>query len=89
MDSHVGNPVEVPFDSVGDTLKLTLWSELPRPELRLFAALGSLEVPVDRYYPRTWHIAGPARDVAIRRLHALGVRLVPNAGRGGNREHHY
>ena len=76
MDSLAANPVEVLVESVGDTLKLTLWSELPRPELRLFAALGSLEVPADRYYPRTWRIAGPARDVAIQRLHALGVRLV-------------
>lgn len=83
MDALAGNPVEAASESMAETLKLTLWSELPRPELRLFAALGSLEVPADRYYPRIWRISGPAREVAVQRLHALGVRLVSQGAQRG------
>jgi hypothetical protein len=50
-----------------------LKSELPQAEQRLFAALGHLAVPEDKYYPRTWKFHREHAVEIKRRLATLGV----------------
>jgi hypothetical protein len=48
-------------------------SELPQAEQRLFATLGQLNVPEDKYYPRTWKFHQEHAVEIKRRLAILGV----------------
>jgi hypothetical protein len=57
------------------TFQVTLRSEIPRAEQRLFAALGELAFPEDRYYPRIWTFPIEHADHVSQRLVALGVDL--------------
>jgi hypothetical protein len=57
------------------TFQVTLRSEIPRSEQRLFAALGELRFPDDRYYPRTWTFPNEHADQVSQRLAALRVEL--------------
>jgi hypothetical protein len=75
LDALAGNPVLVENDTRGDEFVIVLGSEVPRPERRLFAALGTLTVPVDKYYPRTWRFPRKYTGEISSRLSALGVRL--------------
>lgn len=75
LDLLAENPVEVSIESGVGEVRLTLWSELPRPELRLFGALGALKTPLEQYYPRRWCFAARHEENVRRRLRALGVRL--------------
>ncbi len=76
LDAAVGNPVLVGNETRGDEFAIVLGSEVPRPEKRFFAALGTLSVPPDRYYPRTWRFPRKYAGEIEGRLTALGVRLV-------------
>lgn len=74
LDVLAGKAVGVEEDIRHEQFSIILRSELPKPERRFFAALGSLTVAEDSYYPRTWQF--PSRYAAeIRsRLVALGIR---------------
>jgi hypothetical protein len=75
LDALAGNPVVVEHDTRGDEFDIVLGSEVPRPERRFFAALGTLSVPPDKYYPRTWRFPRKYAGEIRNRLSALGVRL--------------
>lgn len=55
--------------------QVTLQSEVPRAEQRLFAALGELTFPDEKYYPRTWTFPIEHADRVLQRLAALRVEL--------------
>lgn len=55
IDALNNNPIKVAIEKNSDSFCVTIQSELPRAENRLFAALGMLTVPEDKYYPRIWH----------------------------------
>jgi hypothetical protein len=75
LDALAGNPVLVEYD-MGDTdFVLALASEIPGPEQRLFAALGQVSFPPEKYYPRTWRFPRQYASEINRRLTSLGVRL--------------
>lgn len=76
LDARAGRPVEIRVGSKDESLSVTLHNELPRSEQRLFGALGSLEVPDEGYYPRTWWFAEYYRDLILSRLQTLRVRIV-------------
>ena len=50
-----------------------LKSVLPQAEQRLFAALGHLSVPEDKYYPQTWTFHQEHAVEIKKRLATLGV----------------
>ena len=52
---------------------LILKSELPQSEQRMLAALGSLTVSTDGYYPRTWSVSQEHVVDVKKRLALLGV----------------
>jgi hypothetical protein len=81
LDARAGKPVEVLLGAKGGSMSVTLRSELPRSEQRLFGSLGNLEVPGDDYYPRTWWFADRYRGIVLSRLEALRVRLVGSGTR--------
>jgi hypothetical protein len=75
LDAIAGKSVTVDETELNGELVIVLKSELPKPELRLFAALGRLTVPEDGYYPRTWRFPiGYAPEVRSR-LAALGIQI--------------
>lgn len=76
LDAESENPVEVGWIQDGGTLRVTLWSELPRSEQRLFAALGTLDEGAEGYYPRLWRFEREHAALVGQRLDALGVQLV-------------
>jgi hypothetical protein len=81
LDTRASKSVEVHIRTDNDRLALTLRSELPRSELRLFAAIGTLEIGEESYYPRTWWFAERYRDMVLRRLHALRITIVETTTR--------
>ena len=54
LDQLAERPVTVEEISARSETTVVLRSELPQAEQRLFAALGRLVVPEDKYYPRNW-----------------------------------
>lgn len=54
LDALAKNPVTVEYETSSDEISVVLRSEIPRPEQRLFAALGQLSFPDEKYYPRIW-----------------------------------
>jgi hypothetical protein len=80
LDRLAHKSVAVEVQDRGDTVTLVLKSELPRPERRLFAALGTLTVLDGSYYPRMWHFPKEYGAEIGERLSALGVRLFARAG---------
>lgn len=83
LDDRAGNPVSAKVMRQADSLMLTLWSEVPRAEQRLFAALGDLqERDDDRYYPRAWRFDLSHADFVEVRLRALGIALKSESRRG-------
>lgn len=76
LDLAAGNPVRARFRSVGPYTEWLLNSELPRPEQRVFAALGTLTVPTDyRRFERRWTIKRN-QDLADQMLRGLGVQRI-------------
>jgi hypothetical protein len=76
LDLRAGKPVDVQIGAKKGSLSVTLRSELPRSEQRLFGALGVLEVPEEDYYPRTWWFPECYRDIVQSKLQALRVKIV-------------
>lgn len=74
VDAMARMPVTVAIKT-SSTFQVTLRSEIPRVEQRLFAALGELSFPDDRYYPRTWTFPLEHADHVSQRLTALRVEL--------------
>lgn len=79
LDAVAGNPVTVKRKRVRDGVLWIFTSELPRPEQRLLAALGTLEVPVERVYERRWTIRR-GEEVALKRLQRLGIEVLDQGG---------
>jgi hypothetical protein len=76
LDARAGKAVSVRWEERGGETRVTLWSELPRSEQRLFAALGTLlPNPDDTYYPRVW-VFSAHRELVLERLRRLEVQLV-------------
>lgn len=73
LDVHAGNPVIVKHWPA--RYEFELWSELPVAELRLFAALGQLVIPSERYYPRIWKFKAEHQDLITEMLHRLRIEL--------------
>ncbi|MBS1984404.1 MAG: hypothetical protein JST16_09535 [Bdellovibrionales bacterium] len=80
-DLMAERPVTVEEQEREDSVAFVLKSELPRAERRLFAALGTLTVPEERYYPRTWRFPKEYGAELRGRFSGLGVRLFARAGR--------
>jgi len=75
LDSEAGNPVKAHCSVGGRNLtEVVLTSELPRPEQRVFAALGTLEIPVDRPFERRWSFR-QSKDLALNLLRSLGIEV--------------
>lgn len=74
VDAIARMPVTVSLKRT-DRFQVTLQSEVPRAEQRLFAALGELTFPDERYYPRTWTFPIEHADHVLQRLAALRVDL--------------
>ena len=81
LDLLADKPVAVEERDRGESVDFVLKSELPRPERRFFAALGTLTVSEEGYYPRTWHFPKQYGAEVRSRLSALGIRLFARAGR--------
>jgi hypothetical protein len=77
LDRLAGNPVAVRERSYSDAFQMELFSEVPVPEQRLFAAFGRLETG-DRYYPRLWTFDNRYRSVVVGALDGLGIHLTDN-----------
>jgi hypothetical protein len=80
LDAIAGNPVLVDAELSAKEFVVVLASEVPGPERRLFAALGTLSVPPEKYYPRTWRFPVQFAAEIRNRLSALEVRLVSKGG---------
>jgi hypothetical protein len=74
LDALSGNPTRVSWHENRDGVVVSLWSGIPRPEQRLFAALGCPELS-ERSYPRRWHFARGDTPVVRARLEALAVTI--------------
>lgn len=75
LDSEAGNRVQARCTKVGtDLTEVLLTSELPRPEQRVLAALGTLEIPVDRPFERRWSFRR-GQDLALNLMRSLGIDI--------------
>jgi hypothetical protein len=83
LDALAGNPVLVEVEQTSKGLVVILGSEVPRPERRLFAALGTLSVPPEKYYPRTWLFPTEYAAQITHRLSELEVSLVRAGAKAG------
>jgi len=81
LDTAAGKPVEVRLGTKGGSLSVTLRSELPRSERRMFGSMGVLEVPESDYYPRTWWFEDRYREPVLSRLQSLRVRILDSSSR--------
>ncbi len=81
LDALAKNPVTVDYDIAGEEISVVLRSEIPGPEQRLFAALGQLSFPDEKYYPRNWRFPRHYGAEIHARLTSLCVQLVkkPNS----------
>jgi hypothetical protein len=73
LDQLAEKPVTVEEISARSEATFVLRSELPQAEQRLFAALGQLAVPEDKYYPRNWTFHQEHTVEIKGRLAKLGV----------------
>ena len=73
LDQLAEKPVTVEEIPGRNETTFVLKSELPQAEQRLFAALGQLLVPEDKYYPRNWTFQTAHVIEIKRRLTKLGV----------------
>lgn len=78
LDALAGNQVETSLSA--KEFVVVLGSEIPWPERRFFVALGTLRVPADKYYPRTWHFPVAYAPEVKRRLGELKVQVLTNNG---------
>jgi hypothetical protein len=73
LDQLAEKPVTVEEIPGRNETTFVLKSELPQAEQRLFAALGQLLVPEDKYYPRNWTFQTEHAIEIKRRLTKLGI----------------
>lgn len=73
LDQLAEKPVTVEEIPARKETTFVLRSELPQAEQRLFAALGRLVVPEDKYYPRNWTFHQEHAVEIKGRLTKLGV----------------
>ena len=76
LDALAANPVRVETALTSNEFVVVLGSEIPRQERRFFAALGTLSVPIDKYYPRTWRFPVVYIAEVKKRLLELDVQFV-------------
>ncbi len=84
LDSEAENPVQARlsvFES--SSIRVVMSSELPRPEKRVLASLGTLDIPVERRWERKWSFRRGG-ELALSLIRALGVEVV-NTSREGRR----
>ncbi|HYG67423.1 MAG TPA: hypothetical protein VD838_07175, partial [Anaeromyxobacteraceae bacterium] len=74
-DALAQNPTRVQWKKGRDDVTVTLWSEMPRSEQRLFGALGCLAVTAGAYYPRRWQFARADAPLVRERLRSLSVSI--------------
>jgi hypothetical protein len=74
VDALAQNPTRVQWKKSHGDVTVTLWSEVPRSEQRLFGALGCLEL-TEGYYPRRWHFAHDDAPLVRERLTKLSVSI--------------
>jgi hypothetical protein len=74
-DALAHNPTRVQWKKGRGDVTVTLWSEVPRSEQRLFAALGCLERTEGAYYPRRWHFDHEDASLVRERLRSLSVSI--------------
>lgn len=74
LDLAAGNPVRARSRPLNAGTEWLFTSELPRAEQRVFAALGTLTIPVDRPFERKWTFVRH-ETLALELLCALGVQL--------------
>lgn len=72
LDLAAKNPVRARPFRVGDRMQWHFTSELPRPEQRTFAALGSMTIPRDRPFERRWTFERN-EELALGMLRSLGI----------------
>jgi hypothetical protein len=81
LDAIAGNPVTVEENDRHREVVIVLKSELPKPERRFLAALGTLTVAEGNYYPRTWRFPSEYAQEVRSRLAALGIQISAGAKR--------
>jgi hypothetical protein len=75
LDAESRNPVQARATQIGNGYtEFLLMSELPRPEQRVLAAVGTLEIPIDRPWERRWRF-DRGTDLALRHLTALEIEI--------------
>lgn len=75
IDALNNNPIRISVEENTDAFYITVRSELPRAENRLFAALGKLSLPKDTYYPRSWSFNKRDFDQIKQALENLKVKI--------------
>ena len=80
LDAAAGNPVQIETEFTTKEFVVILRSEIPRAERRFFAALGTLSVPPEKYYPRTWRFPAQYTAEVTKRLSALKVEFAIKRG---------
>jgi hypothetical protein len=73
IDARADNPVVVKHWPA--RFEFELWSEVPVAEQRVFASLGRLVVPSERYYPRLWRFQADHDGVIVEMLQRLHIQL--------------
>lgn len=81
LDVLAGKPVVVEENDRDGEVILVLKSELPKAERRLLAALGTLTVADDNFYPRTWRFPSEYAPDVRSRLAVLGIQISTRAKR--------
>jgi hypothetical protein len=74
IDAASGNSVRAYRTTGTDKEEFRLNSELPRPEQRILAAIGVLQIPPDRPYERRWTFCSEDQ-IALELLASLGIEL--------------
>jgi hypothetical protein len=79
LDWRAKKPIEIKCEIRDSYLSITVRSELPGAEQRLFGAIGILGVPDEAYYPRTWTFPESYRKTVFDTLQALKITLVEDS----------
>ena len=84
-DALAGRQLDVKLRREDDALRLTLGSEVPSPERRFFAIVGTVSGPEASYYPRIWRFEARWEAEVRSRLAALEVRVLSDDHAEGQR----
>ncbi len=76
IDLQSSAPTTVRVSSWPDVTRITLHSELPQAEQRMFSALGQIQQgQPNAYYPRRWAMSGDDVRTALDALQKLGIDI--------------